>query len=100
MDLGYLIDFGVGPYSVDVDFDYDGVWNSAPAGRTVMISNANVIPENITQGAKQSLDVAVPVTIPDGEYVLAIRITDSSPPADGGPFTKVVAVYAYSLPPQ
>jgi hypothetical protein len=83
---------GLGPFTFDVDFDSDGIWNSAPAGRVVAIPNANILPEPVVPGFKSSLNVPIPASIPFSppQYFIALRMTDSTLPADGGPFTSVI----------
>jgi hypothetical protein len=101
VDFYYIIRYGVGPYTMEADFDYNGVWNSAPAGRVVAINNANILPERNTPGVKSSLNVAIPAAIPNSPplYNWALRVTDSTLPVDGGPFTSILVYNNINLTP-
>lgn len=74
----------IGPYTVDVDFDYGVAFNDGAPGRVKTQAAINA-----TSGPHALLNTPVPASLPTGEYLIAVRVTDSTAPADGGPKTAI-----------
>jgi hypothetical protein len=80
LDFYYIIRFGNAPYTVDVDFDWGGTFNDGVAGRVTLGAEVEA-----ASGANSALNEPVPAAMPDGPYLMAVRVTDSTAPVDGGP---------------
>ncbi len=86
LDLHYLIlaQSTVGPYTIDVDYDFGQSFNDGVVGRVSL--NAGI---EAAEGLHSLLELPVPPAMPAGEYFVAIRVTDSTAPVDGGPKTGI-----------
>ena len=78
VNLGFVIQYGANPalsaYTVEVDTDYDGTWDSAPAGRThALTGHAYNAPGVYTDTVSISDAVQLP-----GSYTFALKVTDSA----------------------
>ncbi len=80
LDFFYRIKFGIGPYITDIDFDWGGAFNDGTAGRVTLAAEVEA-----ASGLNSAIDEYVPASMPDGEYYMAIRVTDSTAVIDGGP---------------
>lgn len=78
--INFLLQYGMGPYTVELDTDYDGVWDSAPAGRVYQLDGDLLTPgiqQFTVSGTTYSRTVNVPARNPSGPYTFAIRVTDA-----------------------
>ncbi len=77
--VNFLLQYGAGPYTVELDSDYDGTWNSPP-NRVYQIDGDTVAPgvqQFAAAGAAYSRVVRIPNTHPAGGFSFAIRVTDA-----------------------
>lgn len=78
--VNFLLQYGAGPYTVELDSDYNGTWASPPAGRVIQIDGDPATPGIQTfaaAGQTYSRTVRIPNTHPAGGFTFAIRVTDS-----------------------
>jgi outer membrane protein assembly factor BamB len=78
VDLGFVLQFGTDPalaaYTVEVDTDWDGTWNSAPAGRThTLTGHVYDVPGRYTDTVS-----ITSASQPAGSYTFALKVTDAA----------------------
>jgi hypothetical protein len=88
MDFYYVIRNGVGPYYVDIDFDWGGAYNDGVAGRVTNpgTNTAFSYATKALPGSQADMNVPVPAAMPNGTYSMAVRVIDSNVPADTATF--------------
>jgi M6 family metalloprotease-like protein len=77
--INFLLQYGAGPFTVELDTDYNGVWDSAPANRVYELDGDLLAPgtqQFTVSGTTYSRVVDIPSRNPSGPYTFAIRVTD------------------------
>lgn len=77
--INFLLQYGTGPFTVELDTDYDGTWDSAPAGRVYQLDGDLITPgiqQFTISGTTYSRTVDIPSRNPAGPFTFAIRVTD------------------------
>ncbi len=79
--INFLLQYGMGPFTVELDTDYDGAWDSAPASRVYQLDGDMLTPgvqQFTVSGTTYSRVVDIPVRNPSGPFTFAIRVTDAA----------------------
>jgi M6 family metalloprotease-like protein len=77
--INFLLQYGMGPFTVELDTDYDGTWDSAPSGRVYQLDGDLLTPgvqQFTVSGATYTRTVDIPSRNPAGPFTFAIRVTD------------------------
>ena len=85
--LGYGIEFGTGPYTVELDVNYLGVFGDDDLldGYEEVYQIEPVAPGNTLLGGGSApglREATVNITYPEGDYYFALRVTDASSDTD------------------
>ncbi len=79
--VNFLLQYGAGPYTVELDTDYDGAWDSPLAGRVYQIDGdpaAAGMQQFSDSGLTYSRLAHIPAAHTAGSYTFAIRVTDAN----------------------